>query len=123
MTVEERAFRDVALRLYCANPAPTRALREDFDQRPIVVSPYDGAYGFGGCVVCIEGSPPRGTFLVPQFALKCGLGSRIGYMRVCTFREIRGRRTIDVVVGYLRSIGWGEYGLKVDSAKPDQARN
>jgi len=39
-------------------------LSEDELRRPIFVTPYPGAYGVAGYVVTIEGTPPRGTFVV-----------------------------------------------------------
>ena len=39
-------------------------LSEDELRRPIFVTPYPGAYGVAGWVVTIEGTPPRGAFVV-----------------------------------------------------------
>lgn len=37
---------------------------EDVRERDIIITPYDGAYGWAGVVITVNGSPPRGTFLV-----------------------------------------------------------
>jgi hypothetical protein len=38
----------------------------DFDGRELICTPYEGNYGIAGWVLCINGSPPRGTLIVPQ---------------------------------------------------------
>lgn len=38
---------------------------EDFIQRPLVATFYGGHYGHAaGCVIAVQGSPPKGTFVV-----------------------------------------------------------
>lgn len=36
----------------------------DYHQRDLVCTPFDGAYGRAGWVICVNGSPPQGTLLV-----------------------------------------------------------
>lgn len=42
-----------------------RTPRETELDRHIVITPYNGAYGLAGYVITVNGSPPRGTLLVP----------------------------------------------------------
>jgi len=37
---------------------------KDVCQRDIIITPYEGAYGWAGVVITVNGSPPRGTVLV-----------------------------------------------------------
>lgn len=41
----------------------TRQGLKDLMSRPLVCTPFGGAYGRAGAVICLEGSPPRGTVL------------------------------------------------------------
>jgi len=56
MPTPEHLFRQMATELW---ETP------DIRKRTIVVSPYYGAYGPAGVVICLNGSPPRGTILAP----------------------------------------------------------
>lgn len=38
--------------------------KEDFVGRSLVCTPYEGCYGQAGWVVCVNGSPPRGTVII-----------------------------------------------------------
>jgi hypothetical protein len=41
-------------------------LGRDIDDRKLVCTPFNGEYGLAGWVVCVEGSPPRGTLVIPK---------------------------------------------------------
>jgi hypothetical protein len=61
-----RALADALFRLYyrdrLARMRPK--VRADFYGRQLVCTPYEGCYGHAGWVVCVNGSPPRGTLLI-----------------------------------------------------------
>lgn len=59
---QEADFRRLAHRLYY----PGQDVTDHDDQaREIVITPYGGAYGaVAGYVVAVNGSPPKGTFIV-----------------------------------------------------------
>ncbi len=46
--------------------------RREMADRKVVITPYGGEYGTAGVVIVIEGSPPRGTFMVPIDAIRTG---------------------------------------------------
>jgi hypothetical protein len=62
----ERNLRDVFV---CLSGNKRQAVEDGYYGRDIVVTPYEGEYGLAGYVVCLNGSPARGTFLVPKQAL------------------------------------------------------
>ncbi len=68
MTVAERNLKDLILYLRMGK-RPSKGIVEDYHGRDIVVTPFDGAYGHAGVVVALNGSPPRGLFLVTDESL------------------------------------------------------
>lgn len=75
MEPDERELRKLFLHLYNGF--------DDFilngDDRPLCVTPYDGAYETAGYVITVQGSPPRGTIVYPEgirpYAASYGLGA------------------------------------------------
>jgi len=67
-TAEERFLK------LCCRLIGLRSLkgRREMADREVVITPYGGAYGVAGVVVAVEGSPPRGMFLVPIDAIRSG---------------------------------------------------
>jgi hypothetical protein len=55
---------DVASHFLSDSPKPTEEFRRDIGGRELVCTPFEGAYGFAGWVFAIDGSPPRGIFVV-----------------------------------------------------------
>ena len=65
---EERELRSLFFDLFFSRQSwdRTQTARRDFAGRKICVTVYSGHYGNAGHVICLEGSPPRGTLLVPR---------------------------------------------------------
>jgi hypothetical protein len=57
-------LRAILVRLYYGKSDDFRRDPDDVGGRPLVCTPFKGAYGPAGWVICVEGSPPRGTLLV-----------------------------------------------------------
>lgn len=79
-TETERAWLD-AYFAFC------RINRSDEEKREIMITPFEGHYGYAGVVVAINGSPMRGTMLVKSHDIKDPaaektLGGRIDHMYV-----------------------------------------
>lgn len=60
-----KEVRETLLHLY-HRPPITKAAREDFCGRELVCMAYEGNYGTAGWVLCVNGSPPRGTVIITQ---------------------------------------------------------
>lgn len=101
----EAAFRDVAARYAGMDSARGRA---DLDARDIITTIYDGAYGPAGLVLAVNGSPPRGTFLVPREALEGSDWSTVVYLgvsqRVKTLSGYRNGNDYRIVVLYAKAL-------------------
>ncbi len=98
--VEE--FRALAARLYGYRTV---------DDREIVISPYEGNYGHAaGLVICVEGSPPKGTFIVH------GIGwavPRVAYVGASSRIRALQEKARDAVLAFLDEAlpAWREGGL------------
>ena len=101
----ETAFRDVAAR-YAGLDSPRG--RADLDARAIEATIYDGAYGPAGLVLAINGSPPRGTFLIPRDVLDGDDWAVVVYLgvaqRVKTLSGYRNSNDYRTVVAYARAL-------------------
>lgn len=63
MSEEEKNLRETFYKL-CFSPGErTRKIRENFEGRDIVTTPFGGNYGVAGWAICMNGSPPRGTVI------------------------------------------------------------
>ena len=103
MTDEERALKDLIVFLsFGERPRPT--LVEDYRARDLVVTTFGGNYGPAGWVIALNGSPPRGLFLVTKEAMSWGEGgSRILWFDGASRPRLLGDRQADVVRRYLRA--------------------
>ena len=101
----ERALRDVFADLLGATGAQARAA---LACRPLVVSPFDGAYGFAGVVVVLNGSPPCGLLVVPAEALESDANPITWIVggRCRMYHGYRSLRVYQVVTAYVRSLGY-----------------
>lgn len=108
MTSEkEKAFREAALRLYGAEDSIARAPKPYGSLREIIVTPVPSQYG--ECyttVLSINGSPPRGTFVV--FGDRYPGGARpdyIIYMDALRSRRLpRGGNAFKAVADYVNEL-------------------
>ena len=64
-TQRESALQDLRelIQFLVAGTWVSRSFREDLRGRPIMCTPYDGAYGPAGWIIVVNGSPPRCTFI------------------------------------------------------------
>jgi hypothetical protein len=112
-------FRNVAARLAGLD---TPRGRVDFDARDIIATVYDGAYGPAGLVLAINGSPPRGTFLVPREAIGGADWATVVYLDAAmnTRRLSCNRLAADyaIVTRYARAV-WRAKGERVEGTKED----
>jgi hypothetical protein len=64
VTLSDEAIWHTLIRLLHGRDSITPGYRRDFYGREIVATPYGGNYGTAGWVLCVNGSPPRGTVLL-----------------------------------------------------------
>ncbi len=111
------AFRRVAATLAGYSPRMVRA--DGMDEREIFVTPFNGAYGFAGVVITINGSPPRGTFLVPADAIPAASWSVIVHEyagRVKRLTPTSHGQAYAVVTAYLRALGYDRCGVPASAS-------
>lgn len=110
VTDPENAIRAVFIDLAGVS---TKSDVNDYQTRPIIVTPYGGNYGFAGCVVVLEGSPPRGTFVVPKEAIDYDVAAVVHVTRYRVKRFTKGQRHVyGAVVEYLQAMGWTSNGRR-----------
>ncbi|GEM_PF-2225024 len=101
----ETAFRDVAAR-YAGLDSPRG--RVDLDARTIEATIYDGCYGPAGIILAVNGSPARGTFLIPSEALEDNDWAIIVYLGVAqrtkTLSGYRNGTDYRIVVAYAKAL-------------------
>jgi hypothetical protein len=75
--------------------------------RPIVVTPFEGAYGVAGYVVCINGSPPRGAYVVLNHEMMQAVFD-VGTLRqrkpTTDWGPKRGQRLRKALLAYLQEL-------------------
>ena len=123
----ETAFRDVAARfagldsprgradldartmeatIYAGLDSPRG--RVDLDARTIEATIYDGCYGPAGIILAVNGSPARGTFLIPSEALEDNDWAIIVYLGVAqrtkTLSGYRNGTDYRIVVAYAKAL-------------------
>ena len=84
MTEEEQAIRELAHRLYYGKATyydDQIKTPKSTGLRPLIVTPYDGAYGRAGWIIAVEGSPPRGTFVTATYRSVIYINSSAGKVR------------------------------------------
>jgi hypothetical protein len=75
---------------------PSAKGREDVTSRDLVCTPFDGHYGQAGWVLCVNGSPPRGTLLILKDAF-ITIPVPVFYITLDGCRRLRGREDLATV--------------------------
>lgn len=104
MTNAEKNLRELFFHLlYSAGDQPSIKAKQDFDDRELVVTPFDGCYGRAGWVLAMNGSPPRGILVSTEASGMNNHPAQIFYIRSDKSKRI-GPAQAEVVRTYLKSL-------------------
>ena len=104
---KRKCFQELAFEL-CHGKGLSHKYLEDFKGREIIITPFDGNYGRAGYVIVINGSPPRGVFIISEDAIT-NYGADIVYIgsarnkRFATWPDGTGYTKSKIILDFLKS--------------------
>lgn len=90
-------FKDLLADLNLKKGASSKAIAS-FKDRPLVCTPYNGNHGtISGWVICVNGSPPRGTMLIKILS-----SSQLDafYIADDKCKNITGKRQLETILNF-----------------------
>lgn len=82
------------------------------EKRKLICTPYDGSYGIAGWVICVEGSPPKGTLVLTERAGKDG---PFFYIRFGKSKRIKAAKQLATIAEFYKEhLSKSETPLVVD---------